>query len=65
MPVHKRIIENGATYELELTSCTIINKCFTGGQDADLTRRDVLFVEQARCLLLRIVQDVSYKLCSQ
>ncbi|WP_281254569.1 hypothetical protein [Tychonema bourrellyi] len=38
--------------------CTILNKLFMNRQDACSTRNS-LFVEQASCLLLTIVQNVS------
>jgi hypothetical protein len=41
----------GARSQLNLTSCTILNKPFMGGQDAHPTR-NLIFVEQASCLFL-------------
>ncbi|MEG4346589.1 hypothetical protein QUB70_25410 [Microcoleus sp. A003_D6] len=58
MPVHKRIIENRATYEVKLRYCIILNKLFKGGLEAQPllpTRKKFTLVEQASWLLLRMV----------
>jgi len=55
LPVHKRIIKNGATYEVKQRYCIILNKLFKGGLEAHPTRKKFTLVEQASCLFLRMV----------
>ena len=63
-PVHKKLIENGATSQLLLTSCTLINHPFRAGSPAQplLPTRKFNFCEAgkpvlehgARCEFLQI-----------
>ena len=56
------MIENGATYEVKLRYCIILNKLFKGGLEAHPTRKKFTLVEQASCLLMTMVQHLSFTL---
>ena len=52
-PVHKKLIENGATSQLLLTSCTILNHPFRAGSPAQplLPTRKFNFCEAGKPVL--------------
>jgi len=61
LPVHKKLIENGATSQLLLTSCTILNHPFRAGSPAQpySPQENLIFVKP-ESLFLSMVQNVSF-----
>ncbi|CAA9418375.1 hypothetical protein AVDCRST_MAG84-6997 [uncultured Microcoleus sp.] len=43
-----------------LRCCIILNQAFRGGLEEQRPTRNSFFVEQASCLFLRMLQDVSF-----
>ena len=53
------MLNNGARYQLELRCCTILNKLCMNRLSGLFHKKIHHSQEQARCLFLRMVQDVS------